>query len=382
LNAGLPLFQKSCFRKTDPSTEQQEPLMKIRLYTTLLLCAVSPLQAQQPASAFDRGNSMQSWQHPDYPALIATCKQAPAAFRIGGAAQATDNTEPPAPALPAVQAIPGLVAEDAAWRVVWAWQGNNADGPIAGDDGSLLFANNDASNVMQLDPATGLARVLYEDTNTGGALSRNKRGELFLAMRGLHAGILKLQPQRATFADTIDGEPLDCAGGVVNDISADARGGVYIATSGSGVFYADPQGKIRQYGEAMTGANGIILNPDETVLYVTNGPMLVAFDVRADGSLANQRDFAPLSGGGDGSAVDDEGRIFVAAGGGVDIIAADGKNLGRIPGPAGLHGVAFGGEDKRTLFGIVFYGGWGTPSARNQIVALPLLTAGYAGRAK
>lgn len=38
-----------------------------------------------------------------------------------------------------------------------------------------------------------------------------------------------------------------------------------------------------------------------------------------------------------------------------------------------------GGPDKRTLF---FYGGWGTPSARNQVVALDVLTQGYLGRAK
>jgi sugar lactone lactonase YvrE len=110
--------------------------------------------------------------------------------------------------------------------------------------------------------------------------------------------------------------------------------------------------------------------------------MLVAFDVQPDGSLANQRDFAKLSGSGDGSAVDDEGSLYVAAGGGVDVIAREGKVLGRIPGPAGLHGVAFGGTDKRTLFGIVFYGGWGTSSARNQIVALPMLVQGILDRAK
>lgn len=353
------------------------------LASALLLCAVPVVQAQQPSSAFDRGNNLQNWQHPNYQALVAQCKTPPAPFRIGGGAQAaTSNEEPPAPVLPAVQAIDGIVAADAAWRVVWAWQGNNADGPIAGDNGTLLFANNDAGNVMQLDPATGLARVLYEDTNTGGALSRNKKGELFLAMRGLHAGVQQLEPDRMSFANTINNEPLDCAGGVLNDISADSKGGVYIATSGAGVFYADPVGEITQYGTGMNGANGIILSPDESVLYVTNGPVLVAFDVQADGSLANQRDFARLGGGGDGSAVDEQGRIYVAAGGGVDVISPDGKALGRIPGPPGLHGVAFGGTDKRTLFGIVFYGGWGTPSARNQVVALPMLAQGILDRAK
>jgi len=31
---------------------------------------------------------------------------------------------------------------------------------------------------------------------------------------------------------------------------------------------------------------------------------------------------------------------------------------------------------------IVFYGGWGTPSARNRVVAIPMIAQGYRGRAK
>ena len=130
--------------------------MNIRLLPALLLCAAAPLQAQQPASAFDRGTAMQNWQHPDHAALVAQCKTPPPPFRIGGAPGPDADKEPPAPALPAVTAINGIVAADAKWKLVWAWQGNNADGPIAADNGTLLFANNDASNVMQLDPATGL----------------------------------------------------------------------------------------------------------------------------------------------------------------------------------------------------------------------------------
>jgi hypothetical protein len=64
------------------------------------------------------------------------------------------------------------------------------------------------------------------------------------------------------------------------------------------------------------------------------------------------------------------------------VFSPTGEFLGSIAGPRGMHGVAFGGKDKKTLFAIVFYGGWGTPSARNQIVALPMLAQGYLGRAK
>jgi len=132
------------------------------------------------------------------------------------------------------------------------------------------------------------------------------------------------------------------------------------------------------------GANGVILSPDEKTLYVTNGPVLLAFDVGPDGALTNQREHGKLRGGqgGDGSAVDTEGRIYVATGASADVFSPSGEFLGSIPGPRGMHGVAFGGKDKKTLYGIVFYGGWGTPSARNQIVAIPTLAQGYTGRAK
>ncbi len=111
--------------------------------------------------------------------------------------------------------------------------------------------------------------------------------------------------------------------------------------------------------------------------------MVIAFDVQTDGALTNQREFGRLRGGqaGDGSAVDAEGRLYVA-GSSVDVFAANGEFLGSIPGPQGLHGTFFEGRDKKTLYGIVFYGTWGTASARNQVIAIPTIAQGYTGHAK
>jgi sugar lactone lactonase YvrE len=320
--------------------------------------------------------------------VLAKCKNPPPPFRIPIAGQSANaNAAPPMPALPPTNAIPGVLAAGQSWKVVWSWEGNNVDGPIAADNGAVMFANNDASNVMQLDPSTGLAKILYHDTNTGGAVSRGKNGALFVAERGLGASIEELEPQRRMFANSFHGEPLECVGGVLNDLMANARGGVYFSVTGatgSGVFYADPKGVVSQYGKDVPLANGIILSPDEKTLYVTNGGTVFAFDVKPDGSLTNQREFGKLQGGegGDGSAVDSQGRVYVATGKSVDVFSADGKFAGSIPGPEGLHGTFFGGRDKKTLFGIVFYGGWGTPSARNSIIAIPAIAQGYTGRAK
>lgn len=366
-------------------------MRSLLLFTAVLGCAAAAVLAQRPASDFDRGSSMQAWQHPGYPGVLATCRNPPplSTERVAQVAAARANPAnaappPELPPSPPSTAIPGVIAAGETWKVVWQWEGNNADGIIAGDDGAMLFANNDASNVMRLDPATGRVTIIHGNTNTGGALSRIRNGALFLAVRGLGMGIEQLEPQRRMLATSFNGEPLECAGGGINDLAADARGGVYVSGLAGGVYHADPQGVVSRYGDSTLRTNGIVLSPDEKTLYVTNGPVVVTFDVKPDGSLTNQRNFGRLRGGqvGDGSAVDAEGRLYVSTGASVDVFAPNGEFLGSIPGPRSLHGAAFGGRDKKTLFGIVFYGTWGTPSARNQVIAIPMIAEGYKGRAK
>ena len=359
-----------------------------------ILVALAPQAfSQDSSSSFDRGASKQSWQEPGITAVQAKCKVKPAPFAIGGGNRATGApattpaAAPPEPAMPAPSvAIAGVIAAGQSWKTVWQWEGNNADGLIADKDGTLLFANNDASNVMRLDPATGLASIVFADTNTGGAVARSKNGALFVVSRGLNGGIVQLEPERKMFANTFQGEPLECVSGVLNDLVVDAGGGVYVALTGGtgGVFYANPKGELSRQSKDIAAANGIVLSADEKTLYVTNGASVVAFDVQPDGGLRNQREFAKLRGGtgGDGSAIDAEGRLYVSTGRTVDVFSSKGQFLGSIPGPQGLHGVAFGGRDKKTLYGMVFYGGWGTPSARNRVIAIPTIAQGYTGRAK
>ena len=111
------------------------------LMLVLTLGLASSAFAQAPAASFERGSSLQVWQTPEYQTMLSQCAKPPQPFSIGGGAAANASTEePPAPALPLADAIPGIIESGKQWRVVWAWQGNNADGPIAGPDGSLLFA--------------------------------------------------------------------------------------------------------------------------------------------------------------------------------------------------------------------------------------------------
>lgn len=354
------------------------------VFAAIISGAMVPALAQNVSDAFEPGNSIQSWQDPRLPELRAECRNPAPAFSIPtGTGSASDDASPEPPAPAASLAIAGVIAAGQHWETVWSWGGNNADGMIATEEGGVMFANNDASNVIRINADGTSAEIVHDDTNTGGALSRNKQGELFLLERGLNSAIVQLEPERRLLADSFEGDPLDCLGGIMNDLVADSRGGAYFTISAAGLFYADAEGLVSRFGDDVVGTNGIILSPDESVLYVTNGSVVVAFDVEVDGSLTNQRDFAELSSGrGDGMTVDAEGRLYVSNGSGVDIFSAQGVFLGNIPGPQGLHGVAFSGADKDMLYAIVFTGGITGVNRANRVIRIPMIARGYAGRAK
>jgi gluconolactonase len=164
---------------------------------------------------------------------------------------------------------------------------------------------------------------------------------------------------------------------VLNDISADSKGGVYFTMGG--VFYADSKGTVTRYGENLT-TNGIVLSADEKHLFVTNGPTVAEFDVQKDGSLTNQHEFAKLEGGGngDGSTFDSAGRLYVTSNAGVQVIGPDGKYLGLIPTPRGLISVAFSGPDRKMLYAVA------RENATNKdwIIGIQMIAQGPKGRAK
>jgi len=336
-----------------------------------------------PALPSPPAASLQAPLDPGYAPLIATCKTPPPARGGRGPGGARGGAPPPQSVRDhSVTEIPGVIAAGRKWTFVWQEAGNNGDGIVGTDDGGLLLAQNDSSRVVKLD-MNGKPSVAYSDTHTGGALSMSSKGGLFIVERGLRMKIEQLAPQRRLLTDSFQSEPFDCVGAVINDLTADRRGGVYFTMGG--LFYADPKGVVTRYGENLT-TNGIILSTDEKTLYVTNGATLAAFDVRSDGSLTNQREFVKLTaGGGDGSTIDSQGRLYVTTGAGVEVIGRDGKHLGVIPTPRGVISGAFGGMDKKTLF-VLARGA--TDAAGNEVAnaaqvwSIQMIAQGYKGRAK
>jgi len=353
--------------------------------TSALLVAQTTAPRLPPAPPNPPVASVQAPLDPGYAALIAACKTPPPARGgrgPGGARGGGRGVQPQGVRDYAVTEIPGVIKAGGKWTFVWQQAGNNGDGIVGTDDGGLLVAQNDSSRVVKLE-TSGKPSVAYSDTHTGGALSMSSKGDLFVVERGLHMKVEQLAPRRRLLTDSFQGEPLDCVGGVINDVTADSRGGVYFTMGG--LFYADAKGVVTRYGENLT-TNGIILSTDEKTLYVTNGTTLAAFDVQRDGSLTNQREFATFTaGGGDGATVDSLGRLYVTTGAGVEVIGRDGKHLGVIPAPRGVISCAFGGKDKKTLFVLAR----GAQDAEGndvanaaQVWSIQMIAQGYKERAK
>lgn len=296
-----------------------------------------------------------------------------------------------------VKAIPRVVAQGAQWTL--AWQGtDNADGIIASSDGGLLFAQEQPNRISKLDRNDKVAPFL-ENTHGTGALTIDATGRLLAVERTCTdpgrqgppcteaTAVAVLVPENKVLADNFDGKSL----GRLNDLIADKKGGVYF--NGAGTYYVNRDGKVSSIGENIR-TNGITLSRDEKTLYVTNGGTLVAFDVEADGSVKNQRDFVKLEAGGngDGMAIDTAGRLYVTSGPGVQVVSADGKYLGLIPTPRSVISVAFSGKDKKTLYvvgagalgpdGKEFHTPEGVRNNAKTIYRIPMLAQGFKGRVK
>lgn len=110
----------------------------------------------------------------------------------------------------------------------------------------------------------------------------------------------------------------------------------------NGVYRVTPKGQVSLMIDNLTFPNGIAFSPDEKTLYVAvsdpKKPFIMAYDVKADGTLVNGRVFFNAStlmapdrkGLPDGLKVDRKGNLFATGPGGVLVISPQGKLLGTI----------------------------------------------------
>lgn len=266
------------------------------------------------------------------------------------------------------------------------------EGPACAANGDLYFSDIANNRIMKKAPAAEFPEVFRQPSGRSNGLLFDPQGRL-LACEGNEFGPNDGN-RRITRTDLTTGEVTVLTDrfegkryNAPNDIAACSNGQIFFTDPCYGdrrtmeldhdsVYRIDPDGRVTRVltQPQIQRPNGIALSPDEGTLYLVDSCPIIggnrkiwAFDLSADGTLANQRvvfDFAPGRGG-DGMCVDSQGHLYIAAGisrprgphestdvpPGIYVISPDGTLQGRIPIVEDvLTNCTFGGEDLKTLY--------------------------------
>ncbi|MFA1537655.1 SMP-30/gluconolactonase/LRE family protein [Actinomadura monticuli] len=223
----------------------------------------------------------------------------------------------------------------------------------------LYFSDWSAGEVVAVDPATGAAEVVARVTSLPLCTAWLPDGRLVIVSSA--DGLLLRREPDGTLVTHADLGPA-----AWNDIVADGRGNVYVnavgfdpmsgEVAGPGAVWLVADGTVRQVADDIAFPNGMAVTSDNSTLIVADsyGHSLVAFDIGADGTLANRRLWADLgeAAAPDGICVDAEGAVWYA-----DVpnrhcvrVAEGGEILRTVDLDRGAFACALGGADGTTLF--------------------------------
>ena len=260
------------------------------------------------------------------------------------------------------------------------------EGPVWHPDGYLLFSDPNTNSIYRYNPKNHNVTIYMSHSGYTGAdigeygqpgsngLAIDKEGRLIVAQHGNRRVIRHEKKGPVTIlSDNYQDKKLNSP----NDVVLKKDGTLYFTDPPYGLpgFYNDPHkespvqgvymvkdGQTQLVATELGGPNGIAFSPDEKYLYVSNWDIrdihrtktLWRFEVQADGTLKNGRlffdwNFTEDEEALDGLKVDKQGNLFVSAPGGLWILNAEGKLLGKIITSERPANMAWG-DDGKTLY--------------------------------
>jgi len=236
------------------------------------------------------------------------------------------------------------------------------EGPSFDRDGNLYLVDIAFGLIFRVSPS-GDVELLAEYDGEPNGLKIHRDGRIFIADH--KNGLLLLDPSSGKLTPYVRRARTEGFKGL-NDLYFASNGDLYFTDQGQ-TGLQDPSGRVyRQNADGhleclldnVPSPNGIVMNPDENLLYVaaTRGNCVWRAMVLPDRSLTRVGLFVQMSGasGPDGMAVDQAGNLFVAhAGlGAVWMFSPQGEPLLRINSCKGrmTTNIAFGGADNRDLY--------------------------------
>jgi gluconolactonase len=236
------------------------------------------------------------------------------------------------------------------------------EGPSFDRDGNLYIVNIPYGQVLRVSPSGEFTLIATYDGEPNG-LKIHRDGRIFLAdhKQGLmvldpasgHVGVHCDRPNRERFKG-------------LNDLIFDSHGNLYFTDQGetgmhdpTGRLYRlHPNGRLDLLLDNVPSPNGLVLTPDEQILYlaVTRGNAVWRVPLYPDGSVGRVGIFIQMSGGTgpDGMAIDSEGNLAVChvGMGSVWLFSKFGRPLYELPSCTGhaTTNAAYGGPDGKTLY--------------------------------
>jgi gluconolactonase len=293
-------------------------------------------------------------------------------------------------------ALEALVSADAKLERVATGFNKWTEGPVWTRDGSLLFAEIPANNIIRwrpgevanvfMHPSGYVGTTAYAGPEPGSnGMTLDPDGRVTVAGHA-RRNVWRLESvdakaQITVLADSYQGKKLNSP----NDLVYRSDGSLYFTDPPYGLptqadtdplkelpvngVYRIPGARQHKAGSApendklqlvikdLVRPNGIAFSPDEKYLYIAESGLKVwlRYKVQADGSVTDGKQFLDAKsdstpGGPDGIRVDKEGNIYGSGPGGVWIISPQGKHLGTIKVPEIVANVAWGDADAKTLY--------------------------------
>ena len=238
------------------------------------------------------------------------------------------------------------------------------EGPIWQADGSLLFSDIPANRIYRWTQDGG-AQVWREPTGNSNGLTLDREERLIACEHsGRRVSRTEADGTVAAIASHFNGGRLNSP----NDVVVKSNGVIYFTDPPYGIQPEEREQPVNGVYRILTDGtlellvgdfdrpNGLAFSPNESILYIDDSPRrhVRAFDVRADGTLADSRIIAdmdhPQPGSPDGMKIDEEGHLYVTGATGVWVFEPNGELLGVVTTPERPANCAWGDADRKNLY--------------------------------
>lgn len=238
------------------------------------------------------------------------------------------------------EALSKILPADSGWELVGEGYAFT-DAACADAEGNFYFADLPRGVIHRQSAAGGKPIAWLEEGPKVSGMKFGPDGQLYACVQGEGTNTLKrivaIDPQsKAVTTVATDVNP--------NDLVVSQRGWVYFTDTEAGAVVRVPTSARAMSRPAPVAGgirkpNGITLSPDQGQLWVSEygGTNVWNFLITDDGSLRGGERYAELrkplerpDAGGDGSATDAAGRVYVTSHEGIQVIDATGRNSGTI----------------------------------------------------